>query len=157
MDMLPIRRAILSVTDKTGLVEFATFLSQNGVELVSTGGTMKALQAAGLPHAADIGVQRVPLAAGAHRRARAVRLQRLRLSFLLLLFFPVPRQLRPAWRYDHRALPAVHDDILPAPQHRRGPRGSQYGGKAQRTRQNGRIPPQKRQHFPGSRSRSWKA
>ena len=33
MDMLPIRRAILSVTDKTGLVEFATFLSQNGVEL----------------------------------------------------------------------------------------------------------------------------
>ena len=47
--MLPIRRAILSVTDKTGLVEFATFLSQNGVELVSTGGTMKALQAAGLP------------------------------------------------------------------------------------------------------------
>ena len=46
MDMLPIRRAILSVTDKTGLVEFATFLSQNGVELVSTGGTMKALQAA---------------------------------------------------------------------------------------------------------------
>ena len=47
MDMLPIRRAILSVTDKTGLVEFATFLSQNGVELVSTGGTMKALQAAG--------------------------------------------------------------------------------------------------------------
>ena len=27
MDMLPIRRAILSVTDKTGLVEFATFLS----------------------------------------------------------------------------------------------------------------------------------
>ena len=49
MDMLPIRRAILSVTDKTGLVEFATFLSQNGVELVSTGGTMKALQAAGLP------------------------------------------------------------------------------------------------------------
>ena len=43
MDMLPIRRAILSVTDKTGLVEFATFLSQNGVELVSTGGTMKTL------------------------------------------------------------------------------------------------------------------
>ena len=35
MDMLPIRRAILSVTDKTGLVEFATFLSQNGVVPVS--------------------------------------------------------------------------------------------------------------------------
>ena len=49
MDMLPIRRAILSVTDKTGLVDFARFLSSHGVELVSTGGTQKALEAAGLP------------------------------------------------------------------------------------------------------------
>ena len=49
MDLLPIRRAILSVTDKSGLAEFAGFLAENGVELVSTGGTMKALQAAGLP------------------------------------------------------------------------------------------------------------
>ena len=49
MDLLPIRRAILSVTDKSGLAEFAGFLVENGVELVSTGGTMKALQAAGLP------------------------------------------------------------------------------------------------------------
>ena len=49
MDMLPIRRALLSVTDKSGLVELATFLSQNDVELVSTGGTQKALEAAGLP------------------------------------------------------------------------------------------------------------
>ena len=47
MDMLPIRRAILSVTDKTGLVEFATFLSQNGVELVSTGSTAGVIAAAG--------------------------------------------------------------------------------------------------------------
>ena len=49
MDLLPIRRAILSVTDKSGLAEFAGFLAGIGVELVSTGGTMKALQAAGLP------------------------------------------------------------------------------------------------------------
>lgn len=49
MDLLPIRRAILSVTDKSGLVPFATFLVENGVELVSTGGTMKALADAGLP------------------------------------------------------------------------------------------------------------
>ena len=49
MELLPIRRAILSVTDKSGLVEFASFLSSNGVELVSTGGTMKALENAGLP------------------------------------------------------------------------------------------------------------
>lgn len=49
MDLLPIHRAILSVTDKTGLVEFAKFLVDNGVELVSTGGTMKSLKEGGLP------------------------------------------------------------------------------------------------------------
>ena len=49
MDFLPIKRAILSVTDKTGLVDFARFLSAAGVELVSTGGTFKTLKDAGLP------------------------------------------------------------------------------------------------------------
>ncbi len=49
MDLLPIHRAILSVTDKTGLVEFAKFLVDNGVELVSTGGTMKCLKEGDLP------------------------------------------------------------------------------------------------------------
>lgn len=49
MDLLPIHRAILSVTDKTGLIEFAKFLVDNGVELVSTGGTMKCLKEGGLP------------------------------------------------------------------------------------------------------------
>lgn len=49
MDLLPIHRAILSVTDKTGLVEFAKFLVDNGVELLSTGGTMKCLKEGGLP------------------------------------------------------------------------------------------------------------
>lgn len=48
MDALPIRRAIISVTDKGGLLEFASFLAENGTELVSTGGTCKALQSAGL-------------------------------------------------------------------------------------------------------------
>lgn len=48
MNALPIKRAILSVTDKTGLAEFATFLAGKGVELVSTGGTRKMLQEAGL-------------------------------------------------------------------------------------------------------------
>ncbi|MEO8680127.1 MAG: bifunctional phosphoribosylaminoimidazolecarboxamide formyltransferase/IMP cyclohydrolase [Vicinamibacterales bacterium] len=42
------RRAILSVSDKTGLVPFAKALSQRGFELVSTGGTAKALADAGL-------------------------------------------------------------------------------------------------------------
>jgi phosphoribosylaminoimidazolecarboxamide formyltransferase/IMP cyclohydrolase len=44
----PIRRALLSVTDKTGLVELATVLASFGVELVSTGGTARALREAGL-------------------------------------------------------------------------------------------------------------
>ena len=44
-----IRRALISVSDKTGLVEFARALAERGVELLSTGGTAKALQAAGLP------------------------------------------------------------------------------------------------------------
>jgi phosphoribosylaminoimidazolecarboxamide formyltransferase/IMP cyclohydrolase len=43
-----IRRALLSVSDKTGLVEFAEELAGLGVELVSTGGTAKTLQQAGL-------------------------------------------------------------------------------------------------------------
>ena len=43
-----IRRALLSVTDKTGLVEFAQALAGFGVELISTGGTARALRAAGL-------------------------------------------------------------------------------------------------------------
>jgi phosphoribosylaminoimidazolecarboxamide formyltransferase/IMP cyclohydrolase len=43
-----IRRALLSVTDKTGLVEFARALKGFGVELISTGGTAKALREAGL-------------------------------------------------------------------------------------------------------------
>ncbi len=44
----PIRRALLSVTDKTGLAEFAQALAGFGVELISTGGTAKALRATGL-------------------------------------------------------------------------------------------------------------
>ena len=43
-----IRRALLSVTDKTGLVEFARVVAGFGVELVSTGGTARALREAGL-------------------------------------------------------------------------------------------------------------
>ena len=41
-------RALLSVSDKTGLIEFANALAGHGVELVSTGGTAKAIAAAGL-------------------------------------------------------------------------------------------------------------
>jgi len=47
--MVTIRRALLSVTDKTGVVEFARSLHQLGVELISTGGTARAIQSAGIP------------------------------------------------------------------------------------------------------------
>lgn len=43
-----VRRALLSVTDKTGLVDFARQLAQHGIELVSTGGTARTLRDAGL-------------------------------------------------------------------------------------------------------------
>src|ERR1700751_5814061 len=43
-----ITRALLSVSDKSGLVDFARALAEHGIELVSTGGTAKALAAAGL-------------------------------------------------------------------------------------------------------------
>ncbi len=47
-DLKAVRRALLSVTDKTGLIDFARVLEQFNVELVSTGGTAKALRDAGL-------------------------------------------------------------------------------------------------------------
>jgi len=46
---MPIRRALLSVFDKTGIVDFAKALHQAKVELLSTGGTYKALKDAGIP------------------------------------------------------------------------------------------------------------
>jgi phosphoribosylaminoimidazolecarboxamide formyltransferase/IMP cyclohydrolase len=48
-DLVPVRRALLSVSDKTGLADLARALDARGVELVSTGGTAKALRDAGLP------------------------------------------------------------------------------------------------------------
>jgi len=47
-DVIPIRRALLSVSDKTGLVEFARALDRRGIQLVSTGGTARTLEEAGL-------------------------------------------------------------------------------------------------------------
>lgn len=46
--LVPIRRALLSVSDKTGLVEFGRFLASQGVEILSTGGTARSLRDAGL-------------------------------------------------------------------------------------------------------------
>jgi len=49
MSLRPVRRALLSVSDKTGLVDFAKALADRGIALISTGGTAKAIRDAGLP------------------------------------------------------------------------------------------------------------
>jgi len=48
-DHLRIRRALISVSDKSGLVEFARELASMDVEIISTGGTAAALSKAGIP------------------------------------------------------------------------------------------------------------
>ncbi|MGC2854538.1 bifunctional phosphoribosylaminoimidazolecarboxamide formyltransferase/IMP cyclohydrolase [Novispirillum sp. DQ9] len=45
----PIRRALISVSDKSGLIDFARFLADQGVEILSTGGSAKAMGDAGIP------------------------------------------------------------------------------------------------------------
>ena len=47
--LAPVKQALISVSDKTGIVEFATALSAMNVALLSTGGTYKLLSEAGLP------------------------------------------------------------------------------------------------------------
>ena len=44
-----VKRALISVSDKTGIVEFAKSLHELGVEIISTGGTMKTIAEAGIP------------------------------------------------------------------------------------------------------------
>src|ERR1700739_3767235 len=48
-DIVAIRRACISVSDKAGLVPFARALAERGVEILSTGGSAKALRDAGVP------------------------------------------------------------------------------------------------------------
>ena len=48
-DRVKISRALISDSDKTGIIEFGKFLTASGVEVISTGGTRKALVEAGVP------------------------------------------------------------------------------------------------------------
>ena len=48
-DIVAVRRALISVSDKTGLVPFAQALAERGVEILSTGGSARALREAGVP------------------------------------------------------------------------------------------------------------
>ncbi len=52
-NLVPLRRALISVSDKTGLIEFARSLAARGVEILSTGGTALTLRTAGL-HVKDV-------------------------------------------------------------------------------------------------------
>ena len=47
--MLPARRALISVSDKRGLIEFGRGLTDLGIEIVSTGGTFRHLEEQGSP------------------------------------------------------------------------------------------------------------
>ena len=47
-DIVPIRRALISVSDKTGLIDFAGLLAARGMEILSTGGSAKAIRDAGI-------------------------------------------------------------------------------------------------------------
>ena len=47
-DIVPIRTALISVSDKTGLIDFCTTLAGHGIKILSTGGTAKAIRDAGL-------------------------------------------------------------------------------------------------------------
>ena len=47
-DLVAVNRALLSVSDKTGLTEFAAALARHGIEIVSTGGTRGAIAEAGI-------------------------------------------------------------------------------------------------------------
>ncbi|MAL83124.1 MAG: bifunctional phosphoribosylaminoimidazolecarboxamide formyltransferase/inosine monophosphate cyclohydrolase, partial [Idiomarina sp.] len=48
METRPIQRALISVSDKTGIVEFAQSLAKKGIEILSTGGTAKLLRDSGI-------------------------------------------------------------------------------------------------------------
>src|SRR5690554_7769256 len=48
MKVMPVKRALISVSDKTGVVEFARELVKNGVEILSTGGTSRSLKESGV-------------------------------------------------------------------------------------------------------------
>lgn len=60
MTHLPLKRALLSVSDKTGLIDFARGLQALGVELISTGGTSEALTVAGIAHRSVESLTEVP-------------------------------------------------------------------------------------------------
>ena len=58
--LAPLRRALISVSDKTGIVDFARALSQRGVEILSTGGTCRLLREEGSDGNRSLRPHRIP-------------------------------------------------------------------------------------------------
>ena len=50
MTLISVKRALLSVSDKSGIVEFASALEKLGIDILSTGGTSKMLREANISH-----------------------------------------------------------------------------------------------------------
>ena len=48
-DLYPIRRALISVSDKTDIIKLANALFQHGIEIISTGGSAETLRASNIP------------------------------------------------------------------------------------------------------------
>jgi phosphoribosylaminoimidazolecarboxamide formyltransferase/IMP cyclohydrolase len=67
--ILPIKSALISVTDKTNLIPLAQALTEKGVKLISTGGTAKALAAAGFPVTAVEEITKNPEAFGGRMKS----------------------------------------------------------------------------------------
>ena len=77
-ELQPIRRALVSVYDKTGLIELGQQLADNGVEIVSTGSTAAKLANAGVPGTSVVAFARPmadarsrPYFSGGNRRPRS--------------------------------------------------------------------------------------
>ena len=77
-DHVKITRALISVSDKTGLAEFGQFLASQGVEVLSTGGTARTLRDAGVDvvtvaRAAGVRAGELPRGRSAPRRGNLLR------------------------------------------------------------------------------------
>src|SRR3977135_634901 len=71
----PVRRALLSVSDKTGLVELARALARRNIEILSTGGTAKLLAANGVPAREVSSYTGFPEIMGGHMNTRHRKIQ----------------------------------------------------------------------------------
>jgi len=77
-NLAKVSRALISVSDKTGVVDLARHLSAAGLEILSTGGTARALGSAGAPHVADLFLDEIKtelLHAGARSVAEAAQIK----------------------------------------------------------------------------------